>query len=461
MRKKIKKILSVSLMTILGLLTVVVGVRSWLDGRAQTRLGRAWASLERQGYLVSLRTLLPPVKNEEDNAARFWKAAEKLYFSDNDGRAALQRADKAFREGLSPAPADIAAVEALAAQNRLTLEAIREAAGKSVFRYDRLWGLDYDRPWVLHRPDVIALGRSGRLIRTAAAQAAESGRIEEALDLWTMETRLLLLMRRDLSLSGSEYLIGIMKAQIPILNRIVAGRTIAEKDLRTLLDLLRPESWREEFRHAVKYQTVYQSQLFWKLLEDPDEVPDLAARGLRRWLFLPVLKSAAAFVLENIDRDARLADRAPHEIENYLETIESRRNVRVPRSYGLCFPGGTNYVPDLIESSTLADVRFRFDNLSAWLSAARWGLAGRIHFLRHGAYPATPAELDKDILDRLPVDPYTGKDLIYKAGPGGFSIYSVGPNGRDEDGRSAGFRVVDDDCVWTEIRPSPRRPAGK
>jgi hypothetical protein len=469
MRKKTKKILLGSLYLVLGILIVVIAVRAWFDGRAQEKLDRVWGSLGRSGNLVPLRTLLPPVTREDDNAARLWKAAENVFLMDNKDRTALQKAEQALQEWKIPDPEIVAAVEALAARNRLTMDLIREAAGKSAFRYNLLWGPAYDRPWDLRQPNLVALGHSFRLIRTLAALAAESGRPAEALDLWNLETRLLLLMRRDLPLFGSRALINGMKAQVSTLNRIVAGRDLTEKDLRALLDRVRVEPWQEEFRFALRFETESQSQLWGRLIEDPDGAPawerETSPHGPRGWLFRPVLKSVAVWTLEKLEKVAGWADQSPYEIEDYLGQVAPKTPSRTPRSFRLYFGEDADSIST--SSDELKNLKFRFDLLSAWLTAARLGIAGRIHFLRHGAYPASLAELDRDILGEMPVDPYTGRALVYKAGQTGFSIYSVGPNGRDEEGRCVGslrltsFRSADDDCVWTEIRPSPRSAVRK
>jgi len=470
MKTKIKRVLTRSLLVVFGLLTVVIAVRTYYDGRAQKELDEAWGSLSRATDFASLRTLLPPVSNEEDNAARIWKAAENVFLLDDaDGQAALRQVEAALREGKTPDPAGVAAVDALAARNRLALDLVRAAVAKPVFRYNSMSGTAYDRPWDLKIPKFIALVQGLKLIRIKAALEAGSGRTAEALDLWMMGTRLLLLMRRDSPLLGSLGLMPCMRGQIPMLNRIVSGREVDEKDLRILLDLVRIEPWKEELQFAIRYETAFQSQLFWRLIEDPEAAPDWAressGRGLLGWIFRPVLKSAAAWTARDLEKAARLADRAPYEVSDYIATVAGETSPPMPRSFRSYFgKSGTDILPS---SANLLSRKFRFDLLSAWLTVARIGIAGRIHFLRHGVYPATLAELDRDILGEPPVDPYTGRALIYKAGPNGFSVYSVGPNGRDEEGRcavtlrpSASFRDADDDCVWTETRPSPSRSMG-
>ena len=48
--------------------------------------------------------------------------------------------------------------------------------------------------------------------------------------------------------------------------------------------------------------------------------------------------------------------------------------------------------------------------------------------------PADLQELVPTYLERLPIDPYTGQAMRYRALERGYTVYSVGPNGRDDGG---------------------------
>jgi hypothetical protein len=54
----------------------------------------------------------------------------------------------------------------------------------------------------------------------------------------------------------------------------------------------------------------------------------------------------------------------------------------------------------------------------------------------HGGYPEKLSALAPKYLDKLPVDPFTGKDMQYKRRGGGYLLYSVGRNGEDDEGRN-------------------------
>lgn len=52
---------------------------------------------------------------------------------------------------------------------------------------------------------------------------------------------------------------------------------------------------------------------------------------------------------------------------------------------------------------------------------------------KHGAYPKELAALAPEVLKEIPVDPFSGKPLIYYVTKKGYWLYSVGENGEDEN----------------------------
>jgi len=55
----------------------------------------------------------------------------------------------------------------------------------------------------------------------------------------------------------------------------------------------------------------------------------------------------------------------------------------------------------------------------------------------------------------VPIDPFTGKPLVYRREGEGFIVYSLGTNQKDDGGRMT-WEVTqlvadkDDDCTWRE-----------
>lgn len=85
-------------------------------------------------------------------------------------------------------------------------------------------------------------------------------------------------------------------------------------------------------------------------------------------------------------------------------------------------------------------------------------IALELYRRRHGAWPATLAELIPDLLPEIPLDRYDGAPLRYRLIQGKPVIYSVG-----EDGNDDGLLPRDGDLVlWPILRPqwSEPDPAG-
>ncbi len=91
----------------------------------------------------------------------------------------------------------------------------------------------------------------------------------------------------------------------------------------------------------------------------------------------------------------------------------------------------------------------------AKVRTARLGLALEACRGRTGSYPDSIEALVPDILPELPVDPFTGKELVYRLADSELLVYSVGKNGVDDGGlkEEVGEHGVllnpgADDIVW-------------
>ena len=89
----------------------------------------------------------------------------------------------------------------------------------------------------------------------------------------------------------------------------------------------------------------------------------------------------------------------------------------------------------------------------AFLGAAELGLANRIYRQKHGKFADSLNQLTPEILPSLPLDPFTGKDYIYRKKDKGFIVYSVADNLKDDNGIpqfSEQGKKGDFDIVWED-----------
>jgi hypothetical protein len=62
-------------------------------------------------------------------------------------------------------------------------------------------------------------------------------------------------------------------------------------------------------------------------------------------------------------------------------------------------------------------------------------LAIRRHHQEHGQWPSELLELVPAYFPAVPIDPFSGKTLVYRRQGDEFLLYSVGEDGQDNDGR--------------------------
>ena len=89
----------------------------------------------------------------------------------------------------------------------------------------------------------------------------------------------------------------------------------------------------------------------------------------------------------------------------------------------------------------------------ACLGAAEIGLANRIYRQKHGKFVSSLRQLTPEIMPALPLDPFTGKNYIYRKKDKGFIVYSVADNLKDDGGFSQNEKngwQDDFDIVWED-----------
>ncbi len=107
------------------------------------------------------------------------------------------------------------------------------------------------------------------------------------------------------------------------------------------------------------------------------------------------------------------------------------------------------YVIPKLLLPALARYREQVAHTQARAGATRLGLALEAYKRDHGAYPIYLDVPAPDYIGEMPEDPFTGEPYVYRREGGGFVVYSVGSNGRDDDGRRSSDRSQDyDDICW-------------
>lgn len=83
----------------------------------------------------------------------------------------------------------------------------------------------------------------------------------------------------------------------------------------------------------------------------------------------------------------------------------------------------------------LGGVKKHIAKHEAEIEVCRIGLALKLYLQQNQTYPETLDKLAPEFLEKIPVDPFSGKAFIYKKAGHGFILYSIGPNMRDDGGK--------------------------
>lgn len=88
------------------------------------------------------------------------------------------------------------------------------------------------------------------------------------------------------------------------------------------------------------------------------------------------------------------------------------------------------------------------DRSLTWNELARVTLFLEAYRAERGAYPESLEQLVPKYLDELPRNRFTGGKLVYRRTNEGVRVYSVGPNGKNDDGAGYGLGVGGEDDVF-------------
>jgi hypothetical protein len=160
------------------------------------------------------------------------------------------------------------------------------------------------------------------------------------------------------------------------------------------------------------------------------------------------LKGDHAKVLPLLAAYIAFAHRPDHEHGDAVRELEARAETIRPSP-------ALRLVPSLSKLDGI------FRRLHARLRCLRTALAAERYRLGHGDWPMSLDSLTPDLLAAVPVDPFDGKPLRYRRLVDGIVVYSVGPDGEDNEGNldeNAETPGTDVGCrLWNvSMRATPR-----
>jgi hypothetical protein len=420
------------------ILFVLLAIRAVWNIGAGVSLTRYLKKAAADGLPLKFADLGPACPASE-SVAPLWKAADALL--DLDAVRAANVGGSPFDDWLNEAETDEkvrAVYEAAISKNRRPIDLYLESS-------DRTCGRDPERKSVYnYTQDAVKRLWAARLIGVEAVLRAQAGDIKGGLDECLKGLKFIRLSLDELSLINSLISVSGMKRLVVSLARIVDGNAVDPESLHPFFRVLSSEDWYAKFRRQVKAERVGALEMGEAFLNNGKVGP---------WLFRPFFKSRLARYLSRYDDMERIyalprAERASAILEfdrraEYRGWLDKLAEKYLPEE--MLWFGGPEIGATVLKESTL----------EALMDTARIGLAARIFMMREGRWPESPAALVPEFLEKEPLDPFTGKPYVYRAGEAGLLVYSVGANLKDEGGRGT-YQIIqlvmpkDDDWAWRD-----------
>ncbi len=421
MNVKAKKILAGTALVLAVVVALGLAVRAILNFTAGKQLENEIKKLKAEGYRLSVRDFTPPCR-DADNAGLTWRALETMFVKDFNSQTVIHAPWRSLAEGKSLDPASRAVFYKTAEKYLPLFQLIREAAKKPCFRYARRWNnVSFNLAYI----NLKKLEPLIQLFLINSYLQAEEGRLDSAVQDFLASLRNAAFFMREPHPFNRMYCSMILQEQLIALWAVLARGVPDDQACQSLLAALDGLRLDESLRRGFQLERAM-------ILEEYVSIIQGRYRGdlmekTYSWMVKPKRKSEALYVLKNWIAAEDVFDVPYPNRQKWLDGFQEKTK-KPPRSSDLA----AVFFPP-IPGWALT----RKTQLQAMVDVTRTALACRIYQRRHGRFPESLDRLAPEILPQVPADPFSGKPLIYRPSGTGFTVYSLGPNQKDDGGRGS------------------------
>jgi hypothetical protein len=436
---RLKKVFTWIGIVLVALIAIGLITRAVFNYSTGKKLEKFLEQRKSEGIPISIRDIDPEC-SPQDNAALDWKIAEGTLSIEKEQRSILGQVIDDLFSGKPLEEETKDQMQDLIAKNQEALSFILEASTKPCFKYEEQWDVLGED---LKIATAIQMIQGTRLLGIDAVIKAEDGNVEEAINQCLAARRFLKLYLQEPFLIS--YLIGMActKQVAVCLNYIVSDREIETEILKKILREWDSSPWRGGLVWALESERIFGLESSLLYLKGEYDLDIGKGGDIFYWFFRPIYKNEIIWMTGVYDRVLEAA-KMPYYASRDTKELEQIIN-SIPWYYKMAGA----LVPNV------TTVLFKRATLDAVFDTARIGMACKIYKNLHGDFPEDLAKLSPEILEKVPVDPFTGDPFIYKKQDSGFIVYSIGNNLKDEEGRGT-WQIVSlvmekDDWAWKEI----------
>ena len=439
MNIKLKKIMVRAGVVLVAIIAVGLLVRAVFNMTTGQKLEDSVREMQAEGIVLNLSEFVPEC-DDQDNAAVLWKAVEALDLPKLEHRHPLKNAYRKLFEGETLTPDEVQKLREIVSQHTQCIQFIREASKKPCFKYNKNWD---GEPEEILIPNAIKMIQFIRIFGLNVVLNADEGHVEEAVKECMDGIRFVKTTLQSPLLINYLVNIACTKQLLVSLRTVLSQNEVETALLDEVLKELNVKSWQEGFIRSLESERAFYYNVALRLIDGKLNNEYLRRKStILDWVLRPVLKSEITHMFEFWKEIIAAAEMPYHKMTDFYEGLQKKVG---PKSW--------HFLTELVPNT--ASTHLKEATLEAMFFTARIGIACKVYKNKTGFYPDSLEQLIPEYLEKLPMDPFTGKPLQFKKEKVGFIVYSLGSNKRDDNGRGTWeiTRMVmekDDDWSWVE-----------
>ena len=436
------KALGKALLVLIVIGMVAHGIASVVEGR---KLESDLRAIKAKGEPVSPAELGKPKVPDAENAAPIYAKAfdilaDTKYDSDIDAMFTLVAPEKR-----KPDPAIWDEVEKGLAKHPEIVPMIEQASARPRCQFPIRWEDGFNAAF----PHLAHARKASALLAARAMLQSHRGDTAGACHSLELGFRLSDSLAEQPTLISQLVRMAVITIQARALREVMADGGMTAAQARGLYDLLGGIDLTPAYVKAMQTERMYGIWAFDYIRRHPEELPSLmsAPDDQRQknalfkplvFLWRPLSYMDERFYLQHMNEVVANAAMP------YLEVKTRHPKVDQEPQYRKCFMVSCMITP------YLGRARIRRDSTVAEVAGSRIALALTAYKNRFGAYPTSLGELRSKLGWDVPLDPFSGKDFVYKRQGSGYLLYSIGQNLKDDGARAFTQRPVPDDANYMD-----------
>ena len=408
--------------------------------------------MKEEGEPVTLKELAPPPVPESENAALIYQEAfEKI-----------EEVPEDVENLLSKRPSELTSEEKSTIKefldaNKEGLSILKKATTYKKCRFP----VNYEESYYAELPHLGKLRDCAHLLALESLMELDSGNVDEAVNSSLKMVELSEALSTEPIFISQLVRIAIGSTMIRSLEKVLTEGEVPPGTLEMLIDIL--DKFERGMKRGLKLGLIGERCSFIAAFENPEQFflkevdDDIPFNALKYFMRSSFWKNDELYGLKMFGKLIDFAELPPHRAIVESRRLDEEIENRWPQTDDWFLNPWKLREFNILSAMLLPALLRTFENWAhheAQIRQTKIVATLALYRRKHRAYPEELEEISPYGLPKIPEDPFSGKDFIYKQMDGTFILYSLGKNLKDDGGVAfvevEGGRKEEADIVWGE-----------